>query len=432
MTEQPTNDFSSMDDLMNNATTTQQTPDTSASLQAETLNNMGQAETVQPQQVTPDTHVPTDEQVDSAYAQFTTETQAIPEVNAVAPQQVDVPHSDKTVSVPRDKSKKYELTPNEIDDLSNMNVTDSNDFSSVDIMTAINSAVATKHGTFRAVALKSGYAFEVEPLRFAEIERLITAVGDTHSEQVKLIKTVYDKIKWFSCGHLSYTDFINCTAYDDFDTILYALYSATYAGDNKYPITCQNCGEENNIEVNTDKLISKVDEEKLRRVRTILSDASTSGKSEMLPLDMREKLRLRGSGIVVEYGVSSIGDFLSGLARMQSGLMNPKTGKMDTSKSELTSMIDFELAIDYMYVPNPKAPGNYVKIADKSQINTILTKLSYIDGPQFKKHLNAMREKYRVDYTIPKFDCLHCGTTSPELALNFEQLLFTEMNQETE
>lgn len=435
MSDQNNDGFSSMEELMEQKT--QDNEQTHPQESAEVESPMGQQDVTAPeenpipQEVL---HQSKEDAADKAFEQhFQTNYQEPEQQEEVsAPAQTN---KSEVTKVQRDDAKRRELSPNELDsDIANISSIDTNSVSSVDLMAAINKAVnRDDFGRFRAVALKSGYAFEVEPLRFAEIERLINTVGDTHSEQVKLVKTVHSKIKWFSCGYLSYSDFINSTAYDDFDTILYAIYSATYPGNNKYPIKCQGCGEDNTIEVSTDKLISKVDEDKLTRVRSVLESAAQSHKeAEFMPLEMRDRIKLRESGIIVEYGVSSISDFLSGLSRMQNGLINSKTGKMDNSKSELTSMVDFELAIDYMYVPHPESPGKYIKISDKSQINSILSKLSRVDGPQFKEHLRDVREQYRVDYTIPKFNCGHCGKESPELTLNFEQLLFTEMNREKE
>lgn len=423
MSDQPTPaGFSSLNDLMNSAAAGKPVQEVAE------VTTQGQIEpTVE---VKPEMENPT--VTDDIYKQHI-EEHYVPQVQ---PPKAEVAQSAIAQQVKRDPETIKPLTPNETEsfDLNNLNILDINAVSSADIMAAINTAVNKDNsGTFRAVALKSGYAFEVEPLRFAEIERLINTVGDTHSEQVKLVKTVFGKIKWFSCGHLSYSDFINCTAYDDFDTILYAVYRATYPGINKYPITCQGCGEENTIEVSSDRLISKIDNDKLVRVKSVLQSASEAQRQiDMLPLEMRTKLKLRESGIIVEYGVSSIADFLAGIARIQNGMVDSKTGKVDTSKSELTSMVDFELAIDYMYIPAPNAPGQYLKLADKAQINSILSKLSRVDGPEFKDNLRKIRDQYRVDYTIPKFNCASCGKESPELALNFEQLLFTEMNREKE
>lgn len=317
-------------------------------------------------------------------------------------------------------------------DLSNLQIVKAGDLTSLDLHEAIKQANnRSRGGTFQAVALKSGYAFEVNALGFSAIERLLTSSASALAETQKLIKTAYEQIAWFSCGNLSYEQFIACTAFDDLDTIYYAIYAATYPGTNSYPIPCEHCSHENTVQVSVNQLISNIGNESLRRVSDVLSQAFSSRRIvETMPLETANRIELEDSGAVVQYGIASIADYLNGLDQVSSVLIDRSSGRPTVGREEIASIVQCQLGIDALYIPLANDPSRYVEVNVSYDVSNFIKTLSKTDGATLKKEMVEIQKEYEVEFSIPKFHCSQCAKQNSERPLDFERILFIRLNQE--
>lgn len=318
-------------------------------------------------------------------------------------------------------------------DLSTIQIRSHSDVSAVDLQEAISAATArSAGGTFQCVALKSGYAFEVSALQFKAIERLLASSSSILAEQQKLIKTAYEQIKWFSCGKLSYEQFVAATAFSDLDTIYYAIYAATYPGNNSYPIPCQHCNKENTVQVSVNALVDVVNDDSLRRVREVLQRAFSNRSviQDVMPLECADRIELDDAGAVVQYGIPSISDYLNGIERVTSTLIDQNTGRPTVGNEEVSAMVQCQLGVDAIYLPSVNDPNQFVEVQDPYYISNFITGLSKDDGRLLKSEQVELETKYQVAYAIPPFQCISCAKTNTSRQLDFERILFIRLNQE--
>ena len=93
------------------------------------------------------------------------------------------------------------------------------DLGALQLFEAIKAATGdSAMSVFKIAALQSGYTAEMGALSFEDITRLQTASVDAYAARMKLLRTVYGRIKQFSCEHIKFQDWLKQTAQGDYDT----------------------------------------------------------------------------------------------------------------------------------------------------------------------------------------------------------------------
>lgn len=281
--------------------------------------------------------------------------------------------------------------------------------------------------SFPVIALKSGYRADFGALNNNEKITVRNINGSILDQTTKLLRLVHSKVLNTSVGGLKFEDFLNITAEDDFDTLLYGIYYATFPTETEYSVTCPHCERENKVKLCPDHLIEVIDQERAGKyVNEVLNNYGRGREFlENSLVAKPNRIVLPESKIVVELITPT-------LRRMLDNLRLAETLKQ--YQGEIVTTTKY---IGKMFIPNIEAMmhGNtsYFPMANTNEIVGIVNGLSGDDFQFLRKALSARYRQYRVEYRIPNFNCAH-GNCSKEIAnidMDLTRMIFFAIGAES-
>ena len=289
---------------------------------------------------------------------------------------------------------------------------------------------------YSVVLLHSGLKVNFTGLRYLAKSRLLNAPEDMYNERRRFYKTIWEQIESISgfTSKPSFEKWCQITSFLDTDSLLFGVYAATFPTDQKFTITCPNCGSTLEVLANPENLVSVYNDEAYRQVHDVINNTPNGADIIRLSaLSKREKLPVKAQKILLYVKEPSIADFLEIISDVSAdGSLYEKY----EITYEKTMYIDYALVPDIaFYKRNGKV--RFVKVKNRRQIAEIISNLDSASGEKLDNMLNNLNEKYNVKFEIPETVCHgskkdeegkitgeECGHHIPAVHVDLEKLLF--------
>lgn len=274
--------------------------------------------------------------------------------------------------------------------------------------------------SFPVIALKSGYKATLSALNNNEKLYVKNINGSLLDQTTKLLQLIYSKVQESSVGKFSFEQFLDITAEEDYDTLLYAIYHATFPSDTEYTITCPHCQTENNIKLCPDHLIEVIDQERAGQYVNEVLNGYGRGKEFL-----KESLVNKPNRIVVPEAKMVFEIVTPTLRRL---LNNIRLGdSLKQFQNEIVSMVKY---VSTVFVPNIESAQtgsvSFFPVTAPNEIVSIINSLSSADISALRKAISARYRQYRVEYRIPNFNCagVTCKKEIQKVSIDIIRLIF--------
>lgn len=366
-----------------------------------------------------------------------------PEVRSMAPQEADTGFVSETfaalksgsLSLGSDIPTAGEQSSRTIHDLfAGINVDLNNIEISADTagfdLQAIESAEKEQKKVMQVVCCQSSYSAQISALRNQEIQNVSDSNVDFYNFKKRLYKALWKHIESTSVGRMDFVTWMKVTSFFDVETLIYGAYCQTFPYENKYTVNCQNfanCGKPFEAVVNNNTLIeargreaeihAKIDE----IISAISNPEALIGRSLV---HTTKRIALPESKYVFDLNVPSVFDYLEGIL-----------SRVDEEKAEeYSGSLSMALFVKRILIPNVvelKRSGKltFISVEDTEKIVEKMADLPYYDGLQLAEEVNEFTNRTRVQYSIKKVACTHCGHVIEEVPLSMEDVLFTVIRQ---
>jgi hypothetical protein len=281
-----------------------------------------------------------------------------------------------------------------------------------------------QEAVYQVIPLRSGYSAFMKGLTFKDKDILRNSSLDAYNEKKQLLSIVHDKMQDTSVGKMTFSEFIDITAFDDLDTLLFGIYCQTYPKESEFDITCGHCKKKQTIKVSPTSFIKVKDDNVFQYINDVIN-------RKLKPMELinnskvhtTKRVILPDSKIIVDIKTPSLRDNLDLLTAYVEF-----TGNKNAQETFGTMMY-----IKDLYLPDFKASKTagkpvYVRIDDFAE------KLNYInqlgeDGDILSSEINKKESEYLVEYKLKSFECSHCKEQLGEVPISVESLLFFQMEK---
>lgn len=294
--------------------------------------------------------------------------------------------------------------------------------------TRIDQATADGERRVQVVAIQSGYVAMVRPMKSREIRTFGRELRDTdtYSYKMSIYQAIYSKMCDFSCGPLTFEQFINLTAYPDIQTLIFGLYMSTFPTVNNFNLTCYKCGQTFSVPIGNNTLVcippGSVAQQKITEVLNRRADPKSL---------ITESARNKGIDIYINKGIKffrvktpSIAEFLENAYRGK---------KEEVIEANLSDMYyaGYIRGIGKLDIEKYNKTGEQEYYFDH-RIESIDREIAMLDPDEkeaFDKAMLNYINQYSVSYQIPRVRCPHCEKIMNQRELNMETLFFAVRSQ---
>lgn len=273
--------------------------------------------------------------------------------------------------------------------------------------------------SFEIVASQSGYSCKVSPLNNRDSFNILNSSSSEYENNRSTYKVIYDKIIEFSCGKMTFEQWLANTSVADLETFYYGLYCATFLDQGSFKFTCPDakCGHQTEQIIRNDSLKQVADFDEMTKLSKKITEESNSiaKMKELSLLNNAAPIELKNSGFIMELKIPSLLDFLD-LYRTV-----PSQDIRTRSDADINSL----LCISGMLIPDGN--GAYVPDIDKRDILQVIDNLSLYDAASLRKTIIEILNKYHVTYKIKSVKCAKCGKEIKDVPIDLRSILFTEI-----
>lgn len=301
-------------------------------------------------------------------------------------------------------------------DVSKLNLVQKN---AVERNTLLKNALSISSSTYEVVAAQSGYSCKVAPLTNKDTFNILNSTSSEYENTRMTYKVIYSKIREFSCGQMSFDEWLKCTSIGDLESFYYGLYCATFLDEGGFRFTCpdMNCQHVTDQVIRNKSLRQVADYEEMQKHANRISVESIDMESmrKLSLLDKVAHVKLKNTGLITELKLPSLFDFLNLYRNVDEKVLRRHD---DADVNAL-------LCISGMLIPDNK--GSYVADNDKNDILDVLDSLPVNDASSLKRSIQKMLEKNHVSYTIKSVKCAKCGKEVKNVPINLRAILFTKI-----
>ena len=285
----------------------------------------------------------------------------------------------------------------------------------------------------QVVCTQSGYTVMCSPMNSRELASFgrddRSQVPNTFGTNMAIASAVYSKLSDFSCGAMSFEQWLSATAYPDLQTLIFGIYKATYPYSNNFNLQCTMCGENFVVPIDNDTLVMIPAGS---CTQDMIYQAIHGGKFD--PKEMMSKSkRYQGIDIyfqdhtkVFRVRTPSIMEFYT---RAYRGKNEEKINafQADMYYAGYVRSVG-TLDIDAYNESN----GEVIKYFHDQRIEAIdkaIAELSIDDKQSFERRMMDYINKYSVTYQIPMVQCPHCKRIMTQREINMRTLFFEVKSQ---
>ena len=276
------------------------------------------------------------------------------------------------------------------------------------------------------IALKSGYKADMLALTNADKIDIRNLRGSVLDQTNKILRIIHSKINDTTVGKISYDDFLTLTAEDDYETLLFGIFSATFPNSTEYTLNCPHCDQVQNLPLQPAHLIEVIDKERAGQyIQTVLNGYNKGREFLANSLVAKtERKVLPDSKIIIETNTPTLRNMLANMVNAE---------RMKNQNAELLSITKHVVK---MFIPDVAAlqQGRNVfhQVTEKEQILGILNKLSGHDMSIVRKAISERVRQYHIEYRIPDFNCASatCGKEIKDVGVDMMNLIFLGIAEE--
>ncbi len=282
------------------------------------------------------------------------------------------------------------------------------------------------------VCTQSGYTVMCSPMNSRELASFgrddRSQVPNTFGTNMAIANAIYSKLSDFSCGAMTFEQWLSATAYPDLQTLIFGIYKATYPYSNNFNLQCTMCGENFVVPIDNDTLVmipaGSLTQEMIRE--------AVNGKMDPKEL-VKQSKRYQGIDIyfqdhtkVFRVRTPSIMEFYT---RAYRGKNEDKINafQADMYYAGYVRSVGV-LDIDAYNESN----GEVIKYYHDQRVESIdkaIAELSIDDKQSFERRMMDYINKYSVTYQIPMVQCPHCKRVMQQREINMRTLFFEVKSQ---
>ena len=275
--------------------------------------------------------------------------------------------------------------------------------------------------TFPVIALKSGYQADITALNNNEKIEIRNLRGSVLDQTLKVLRIVYGKHTATSIGKISFDRWLEVTAEEDYDTLVYGLFCATFPNATQFSMKCPHCRSAIELPLYPSQLIEVIDKDRAGQYVAQVLEGYKRG-AEFLAESLvakRERIILPKSKTVIELHTPTLRHMLSNISN------GDKFNK--TFNSEITSLLKY---INAVYVPNIEALAagrhQFLAMEDMHQRLALINSLEAEDMTALRKAISDRMRQYMVRYRIPDFSCptSTCAKPIKNVSVDLTELIF--------
>lgn len=301
-------------------------------------------------------------------------------------------------------------------DLSKIHIVQKN---AIERNSLLKNVLSISSSTFEVIAAQSGYSCKVAPLTNKDSFNILNSTSSEYENTRMTYKVIYSKIKEFSCGPMSFDEWLKNTSVGDLESFYYGLYCATFLDEGGFRFTCpdMNCQHVTDQVIRNKSLRQVADFEDMKKHANRISTESIdiASMKKLSILDSAAHVKLKNTGLIVELKIPSLWNFLELYRNIDEKVLRRHD---DADVNAL-------LCVSGMLIPDGK--GGYVADNDKTDILDALDNLPFNDAAALKKAITNILEKKHVSYTIKSVKCAKCGKEIKNVPINLRSILFTKI-----
>lgn len=282
--------------------------------------------------------------------------------------------------------------------------------------------------TFPVINLKSGYRAFMSALTNNEKIQYLNMSGSAYDRTYMLLKLVWKKMENTSIDNrrISLDEFLNITAEDDFQTVLYGIYHSTFPDKVTYNVTCPHCRSENKIPLLPSNLIEVLDVENAKRYVNEVLENFHKGREFLSESMVANPVRIMcpESKVVFELRTSTLRHLLDSMNAMKK-----------FSEQYAPDMINLTKHIGKCYVPDVDsfATGKpaFFDHSETGKVLRVLDFLSKADLTHVRKTIARMIRSYQVRFVLPEFNCAssQCSKLIDKQEMDLINILFLAIDE---
>lgn len=335
---------------------------------------------------------------------------------------------NQTVGVSNEKSEKIrDILANakfDVDDIDIDEDTGTDPLSVHQQLTILQSA--RPDPVFPMIALKSGYKAEMSALTNADKISISNLVGSPLDQITKVLRLVHSKIRTTSVGPLKYERWLEITAEEDYDSLIYGIFTATFPQAIDYTVTCPYCETKNTLPLEPRHLVEVIDQERANNyVQEVLAGYNRGEEFLRESLVAQTKrIRLPQTAIVIDLRTPTLKDMLH-IASI--------VDKFRNFPPEIVQYIKF---IKGFYAPKVQSlhagKPSFIAIKEVGKQLNMINDFTAEDMKFFRKEISDRVQKFHVTYAIPKFTCAsaECHKEVASTPVDMVSMLFLGLREE--
>jgi hypothetical protein len=210
------------------------------------------------------------------------------------------------------------------------------------------------------------------------------------------------------------------TAWFDYQTLLFGLFSATYSSGSSVIVQCEKCEHQNNVTFRPQSLIKTRNKETFDQVKQVLETVETFDDLKKYSILFKIfKYMLPNEKTIVEIKIPSLEVYLK------------YTKEIESSKKR-KSVIKYLMFIKNIFVFDKETSlkikkPSYLKLEKREQIENFLVNTNDLDLEYLEKKIDKDLDIYGVTYSLSNIRCSKCGHIHTKVNFDIEDLLFSRL-----
>ncbi len=293
------------------------------------------------------------------------------------------------------------------------------------IMNSEKNDMYTSTGTrkVQVVCVQSGYSCMAIPLTVAEFRsfnREIRSEG-TYNYYMNVYRTIFNKLTEFSCGAMTFDQWLKNTIYSDVETLIFGLYMATFPGKNPYNFYCDKCGKQFSFFVDN-KTLLQVNPGNVwtKEVNSVLY-RGVDPKTLVQPSNARKMIRiaLRNGFYIFDVVNPTIDRFLTNAykGKTEDAIENDSMNSYYQGYIAQVGVLDLDTF-------SRTGETRWFKYSEPRDVARYIAKLTPDEYSEFSAKINSFINKHSVEYQVPAVKCPSCKHIITQKSISMWSLFF--------
>ena len=287
------------------------------------------------------------------------------------------------------------------------------------------------------MAIASGYTCKMKNISAIEAIRMYQRPGrDTANSILEKWSLIYDKIIDISRGPFKdIEDFLQHTAFNDYDNFVYAMIASSYPTDDAVEFVCDKdlggCGKNFTVNYQNTSMIRQdlINDKTKQHIQDIINNAAFVDKayenSMKAPVNFTKRFFIDDtSGIIVELYVPSVHDIMK-------NYFEEIQNNEDFLANADRELVILAQGIKSIFIPDYEADdGSFYQAEGVMAIVETLTDFTSQQLSLITNKTLELTEPYTIRYGFKNVVCPHCHHDFGQYTMNLDTILFQRVQQQ--